>query len=155
MSVEKEIERLKKEATASLAEAARLEQLRSRFPDLAKVTDRHRWERLISSAVVATEAELRHSCGCCSDAMLRLYLYLDTDLGRVYSSKSSYVVGEKSTYGDTPKAHWKETLEMDGVPPNIIQMVSDHFTKQKQEALRRLEDSFQEHESFWENETLL
>jgi hypothetical protein len=67
------------------AEADRLEALRRLYPDLREY--RGRWRKVLVSKKAAAdcgEAELRRTCGCCSDAPYRAWPYVDTDFGRVY-----------------------------------------------------------------------
>ena len=125
-------EALKKEAAEKVAEAERLQRLTAAYPDLQRHVNRWKTVRYYSKAVntVVDRFELRHSCGCCSDAELQLWPYLETPDGNVYSDPPCFGVGEQHWIsGDRPYDGWRKRLRDAGLPEVIVEAVARRFKK--------------------------
>lgn len=90
MSMEEEIARLRQRADL-------LERLKEEFPDLHE--HHTRWRVVLVSKKVNEKPEkayTKHSCGCCSDAVVQAWFYAEREGEHVYSEPPYVVVGEKN-----------------------------------------------------------
>lgn len=138
-----ETERLRKEAEAKLAEAARLERLQQEFPDLKRYVGR--WNKVAYYSASVNERcdkyDIRHNCGCCNDSPLELWPYVETPFGNVYSDPPKFVVGERHWLsGDRPEKGWREKLLAAKIPQAIVDAVSYRFKSDAEERKQLAED---------------
>lgn len=115
-------------------EADRLERLSQRFPDLTEY--RGRWRTVLvakSANAAATGVEVRYSCGCCVDAAVVAWPFVDVDGQRVYSSPTDFKVGTKDDDGDYPWDGWDKPLRDAGIPEQVIEQVAARLTGQRRE----------------------
>jgi hypothetical protein len=139
-AVELEIAKLRAVST----EADKLERLLKRFPDLLRNENRWKTVRYYSKSVntQVNRFDMAHSCGCCNDAPLLVWPYLETPDGNVYSDPPSFQVGEKHWIsGDTAYPGWKDKLRAGGIPEDIIGAVSMHFKQSAEERREAAESS--------------
>lgn len=129
-TINEEVEKLRREAEASVSEAERLVRLHEKYPDMKKYVGR--WNRIAyysrSVNEIVDEVELRHNCGCCNDSPLEAWPFLQTENGRVYSDPPRIVVGEKHWIaGDRPEDGWEEKLLKEKIPEKIIEVIRSRF----------------------------
>jgi hypothetical protein len=133
-----QIHRFEKEANEKQQEADRLRKLLAAYPDLEVIGGR--WKTVYASKSVntkVTKCDLDHSCGCCRDAALEAWFFLETPNGRVYSKPPRFTVGEQHFIsGDVATRGWKKGLRDAEIPEALIQVVVDHF---KEDAEERVE----------------
>ena len=123
---------------------ATLKKLQEYFPDLGYSIDRWNYFRLHSARVntIATEADIHHSCGCCSDSPLLVRPYVNKDGQKIYCIPESFNVGEKSySGGDRPNSGWVKDLQDAGITKEVIEIVKEYF-KQEKECYEDELDSF-------------
>lgn len=80
-------------------EASNLETLIEEFPDLHEYPGR--WQTFLSSKKVNDNPEkinYGHSCGCCEDAALYIYFYVERLGTKVYSDPPFICIGSKNEY---------------------------------------------------------
>jgi hypothetical protein len=138
-SIQEELDKLNKEASDKVAEAARLTRLVSTYPDLQKHVGR--WNKVAySSASVnskVTKLDFRHNCGCCLDSPLELWLYLETPDGNIYSNPPYFTVGEKHNLGgDRPYPGWEKELRAAGIPEVVVASVHAYFRHDRNERIK-------------------
>lgn len=125
--------------------------LRQSFPDLDYEIDR--WKNLrYTSASVLSKAEkvaIRHSCGCCSDSPLLARPYVEVRVPtdpedmqpiKVYSSPSSFMIGERAYIGECPMPGWRSNLLEKGVNEAVINQIELYFEANKPKACDEAED---------------
>lgn len=148
MTIAEHIAKLRQEAVEKNVEAERLERLLIEYPDLKRHVGR--WEKVAYSSpsvnAKATDYETRYNCGCCRDSPLELWPYIETSLGRIYSSPASFFIGEKEPFSGVAvaKAGWKDELRKAGLPEALIERVGQRFEAEKEEARAQLEASLQD-----------
>lgn len=132
-SVPDAVEKLRSEALLKTTEADRLERLYQDFPDLVvKTVGRSPVVYYCSVSVnrVATDLDLRHSCGCCPDGTLNVRVFVETVDGRIYGLPLDTAVGERHYMGgDRPRKGWKEKMGAIGISNALIEKVQGHFQK--------------------------
>lgn len=102
----------------------------TKYPDLKIITGR--WNTKYSSKTVnsiATNYDLGHSCGCCSDAALLVYPYIEDNGIRIYSDPPSICIGRgnEGGYGEIPSYGWEDRLREEKIQENIIKEVEQYF----------------------------
>ena len=126
--MEKKIEKLRQEA-------AKLEKIKSKFPDVTETRDRWGTVRLSAKSAnsLTTDIETRHSCGCCNDAPYYAQPYLTFEGERIYSNPERICIGEKATsfYGDIWYENWRDKLAEIGVPEDTINKLEPSYQKDK------------------------
>lgn len=131
--------RLRAEAEAKVAEAARLERLSARFPDLRKHVGRWNKVAYCSKSVNAAvqEVDLRHNCGCCNDSPLEAWPFVQTEDGPVHSDPPCFFVGEKHWIaGDRPSAGWREKMREAGIPEAVSALIQARFDADRELRVR-------------------
>jgi hypothetical protein len=139
-----DIEVLRKEAAAKLAEASSLEAMFKAYPNLKKKVGRWNKVAYYTKDVNAQvdRFDLRHNCGCCSDSPLEIWPYLETPYGRVYSDPPDFWVGERADYGDRPNPGWDDKMRAAGIPEAVIGAVAMHFEERVKAAREAFEEEF-------------
>lgn len=141
---------LQQEADEKQQTLDKLRQLHERYPDLKRDVDRWKNVRYYSPSVNAQvdRFDIRHNCGCCQDSPLEIRPYLETDLGRVYSSPPCFKVGEKHWMGgDKPYPNWQQKFRDAGIPEPIVGAVSQHFKVCAEDRKQAAEESDYEDET--------
>jgi hypothetical protein len=133
-----DIQKLQKEAAAAVAEAERLSKMTAAIPDLKKYVGR--WNKVAyyskSFNDKVTAYDMRHNCGCCNDSPLEIWPYAETEHGKIYSDPPSFRVGERHWIsGDKPYAGWKKEMRAANIPENIIERVTFHFQKDREDRI--------------------
>ena len=120
------------------AEANRLDDLIADFPQLQQATDRWGKQRYYAPSVnaMATDFELKHDCGCCSDSPLFVWPFLITGGNqKVFSSPPSFLVGEGTfTGGDVSISGWESRLQDAQIPEPLIARLRVYFDEQESRA---------------------
>lgn len=139
-------EEMLREAREKTQEAERLRRLQEEFPDLRRHVGR--WNKVAYCSKSVNDrvdrVELRHNCGCCPDSPLEAWPYLETPNGRVYSDPPQFFVGEDSMYGDRPSPGWEDSLRKHGISGPVIEAVSSHFARQRDNAFEDVRRAFGE-----------
>lgn len=133
-----------------IKEQKRLEELnfleklmQEKYPDLERHVNRWNTERFTSMLVndQVTDFEVLHSCGCCPDAVLNIWPYLEEEGPngkkiKIYAKGIPFGVGEKYEFWDAedrchaseiPWAGWENKLREAKIPEEIIERVSELF----------------------------
>lgn len=102
--------------------------LLEKYPDLQRHVNRWKQERFTSALVVATDCEIGHNCGCCSDSPVEVWPYALEGQTRIYVTGIPFIVGEKNSYeyGETPYDGWEDKLRKANLSEEIITKVG-HF----------------------------
>lgn len=141
-----DIIKLQKEINEKNTELDKLNALSDTNPGLKRYEGR--WKKIVyySSDVnpKADRFDMRRNCGCCFDSPLEIWPYLETSEGKIYTDPPKFVVGEKSYYGDRPRAGWQKLLKDAHIDESIIGSIQVHFDKCKQEAMESVESGFSE-----------
>lgn len=127
MEIDKYLEEKHKEIDQLRAEVAEIVKLRQEFSDLEVHINRWEKVRFWSPSVnpLANDAEINHSCGCCSDSPLLATPVLKKEDGtKVYGTPEIFV-GQKNEfrYGDTLDEGWEEKLREKNVSDVVIEKV--------------------------------
>lgn len=137
-TLHEDVSKLEAEAKAKLDEAAKLKELVSKYPGLKKRVGR--WNKVayytrdVNESV--TRFDMRHNCGCCNDSPLEIWPYLETPIGNVYSDPPCFQVGERHWMGgDRPYDGWQKSMRAAGIPESIIDAVSTHFIKDREDRI--------------------
>lgn len=103
MKAEDKIKELQKVVDKNNDEINTLVKLTERFPDLEIHKNRWGEERYSAKSVnkVADKWYYGHSCGCCEDAALEIYFYIEIDGVKIHSNPDKFYIGEKSDYSDS------------------------------------------------------
>lgn len=138
-----------KKTQSDLDEVFGMKELKlSKYPDLQIFKDRWGNELLYSKKVnpIATEWTTGHSCGCCADAALYLYVFVhevNPKTGtkiKVYSDPPQMCIGQKDyTYGDFGDSGWEEKVRKLGICEEVIKAVGESFESDRIERERILE----------------
>ena len=136
-----------KEKISKLSEeAARLERIRQKFPDLDEARDRWGTVRLTakSANAITTDVDTRHSCGCCNDAPYYAQPYLTFEGMQIFSNPERICIGEKSTsyYGHVWDEDWREKLRKHDIPETVIAKLETRYEKDRQR--KEAYDNYQE-----------
>lgn len=101
------------------------------YPDLESSCDRWNHERLFSKSVnpIVDRVDFNHSCGCCSDAPLYAYPYIEVDGIKIHSDPLYIPIGEKGYgyCGDMPYDNWEENFQKRNISEEVIHLVKKHF----------------------------
>lgn len=128
-SIDGQIEEAKKAIDEAHANLENLRKIRVLYPDAR--LHHGRWRKVQCSKTVngeATEFEYKYSCGCCSDAAVQIWPYVDTEAGRVYADYPYFTAGERDDYsGDRPRTGWQDDARHMGLTENLIAKVEKHF----------------------------
>jgi hypothetical protein len=110
-SVDKWITKKTKEISDATAYLNAICGLYKQFDDLSFTVDRWNETRWHSNFItsLATNVEIRHSCGCCDDAPIFARPYVVINGIEVYSPLC-FCVGEKAYGGEKPYDNWKKEL---------------------------------------------
>ena len=117
------------------------------YPDIKENTDRWGNVRFYSSKVnaIADQVSFSHSCGCCLDAWLDAYPYIEIDDIKIYSDPLRFGIGRKIGYDDDdddycegyrtdrPDINWEDDLEKSNISQIIIDKIQQFFENQKVE----------------------
>lgn len=145
-SVPKAIAKLRTEAAERASEADRLDRLYRQYPDLVRTVGR--WDKVAFSSKSANSQcdrfDLRHNCGCCSDSPLEIWPYKETEIGKVYSDPSKFIVGEKNYLGgDSPSPNWETPLREAGISETIIGSIRMHFKRCRDDLIESANDLYE------------
>lgn len=105
------------------------QELKIQFPDLSYSIDRWKHFRLHSKCVdeIATDVDIRHSCGCCSDSPLFARPYIIVGGVQIFSCET-FTIGEKAyNGGDHPLPGWRTKLLNAKLPQEIVDRVEAYF----------------------------
>lgn len=130
MSVQDEIESLRKASEKSAMDAERISRLLSRYPDLKRYVGRWNKVAYYSKSVnpIVDKVDIRHNCGCCSDSPLEAWPYVDTEDGKVYSDPPSFFVGNRAyDYGDEETPGWDDRMRSHGIPELVMDQIRPRF----------------------------
>ena len=133
-NIKKYIDKLKEEIVFRETEIKQLEKLVEKFPDLEVTFNRWDRKRYSSSYVnkEATDCSLNASCGCCSDAEIRVHPYLIYDGTKIYSNPVHIGVGQGNyDGGDSAYNNWKKNLRKHNISQVVIDKVKKYFEKEK------------------------
>ncbi len=128
---------VKTEIDAMSAEAERLKKMYEAYPDLKKYEGR--WGKIAYHAqsvnVKVTDYDRRFNCGCCPDSPLEIWPYLETPMGKVYSSPPSFMVGDRYDHGCEviPYGAWDSDMKKAGIPDALIERVRQIFKVEENE----------------------
>ena len=129
--MEKKIQKLREEA-------AKLERLKAKFPDLTETRDRWGTVRLTakSANTICTDIDTRHSCGCCNDAPFYAQPYVMFEGSQVFADPERICIGEKSTsyYGDVWNEDWRDELRKHNIPEAAIAKLEPAYERDKKRA---------------------
>lgn len=143
-TVQENINELQKEIENKQVELDNLKKLLELYPDLKKHVSRWGYVKYCSKSVnsICDNYDLGYNCGCCEDSPLELWLYKETEYGKVYSDPTGIMIGEKNPYYmcDAPYDGWKEKLREYNISEDIINKVSKTFEAYKY----RFEDDWEE-----------
>lgn len=141
-AVLKKAEEMRAEGLATIEKAERLVALKKIYPDLRVYVGRWNKEVYCSKLVnpIVTDYEALYSCGCCSDAPLKFWAYLETPHGRVYADPCNICIGEKGWTGYARASEgWRQALERHQIPQVLIDRVALFFKQEKADALEAAE----------------
>jgi len=113
-----------------IAEVAGYELALTQFPDLKIHKNRWGQERLVSKGAnaQATDCQIRHNCGCCSDSPVEVWPYLKMADGTfVFADGIPFVVGEMCYGGEQAYSGWQEKLRIAGLSESVISKVEAFF----------------------------
>jgi hypothetical protein len=106
--------------------------LETEFPDLDVYTSR--WGQVLYTSKyvneIAENCHIRHSCGCCDDAVLDVFPFVKRNDLLIYAKGVPFSVGELSNYRDIPWENWKTMLEENHISETIISLVETYFNNQ-------------------------
>lgn len=119
---------------AKLEEADRIRALTLQFPDLRIHKDRWGNERYSAASAnpQVTNYETRHSCGCCGDAPLLVWPYLEAEYGRVFSDPSSFYFARRDGWegGYTLEPSFTESVRKAGLPESMTAPLVARYPKE-------------------------
>lgn len=127
-SIDGQIEEAKKAINTAQAHLENLRKISVLYPDARLYNGR--WRKVQCSKTVngeATEFEYKYSCGCCADAAVQIWPYVDTEAGRVYADPPYFTAGEKGYSGDRPRAGWHDDARKMGWTENLIAKIEKHL----------------------------
>lgn len=110
-------------------EAALYGHAMEQYPDLKLQPDRWGQRRLVSATVngIATDCQIKHSCGCCYDSAIEAWPFVDFNGLRIYADGSPFIVGVGSYSGEIPREGWQRELKDRGLSNAIIEKVQAYF----------------------------
>lgn len=121
ISIKGQIEDLRKEIALKDQELINLINLEKLYPDVRKYQAKYRaFQQSKSVNNKVTDFEYKYSCGCCSDAAVMVFPYLETKCGKVYSDPCSFTIGERY---QMPHGSWKKSLVNAGISDTVICMI--------------------------------
>lgn len=126
------IERRRQELKQKADDAATLEKLIARFPDLKIHTNRWEQKRYTSAEANAqcTDYDLAHNCGCCNDSPLELWPYMEFEGAKIYAAGVPFTIGEKYYWlGEDPYTGWDSQLRNVRIPEAIIAKIETYFAE--------------------------
>lgn len=139
-SIEGQIESATQAINKAHKNLENLKKIKTLYPDARLYNGR--WRKVQRSKIVngeATEFEYKYSCGCCADAAVQIWPYVDTEAGRVYADPPYFTAGEKSYSGDRPRARWQDDARKMGLTENLIAKIEKRL---KLEALEKDDDNW-------------
>ena len=136
----------KDELEAKQKELNSMRKISELFPDIKE--HRNRWGTIRLTTKDANsktnQAQICHSCGCCEDAPLQAWPYLEVDGIKVFSDPPYFTVGEKIPYyygmGERPYDEWEQKLRDANIPESIISIVQDYFNENKPKHVEYVDD---------------
>jgi hypothetical protein len=130
-------ENLKQEIKKLQKEVSRREKLQEKFPDLKE--HKNRWGTIRLQSKIANsmvnKIDLIAGCGCCNDAPIYAYPYLEFAGEKIYSDPAQICVAEKIP-GEWDKYYWFEEWEKTLKDIGINQVAID--------SIKTSENSFEE-----------
>lgn len=151
-STQENINELQKEIENKQVELDNLKKLLELYPNLKKHINRWGYVKYYSKNVnsICDNYDLGHNCGCCEDSPLELWLYKETEYGKVYSDPIGIMIGEKDPYYrcDKPYEGWEKELRGYNITESIINKVSKTFEKYK----HRFEDDDFDPDDDWDED---
>jgi hypothetical protein len=137
------------EHNAKIGSLNKIKELIKQFPDLTRYRDR--WEHIYYGSAtvnsIATEYEMEHSCGCCSEAALIIRPYIELNDNqliynknsikqRIYSKPAEFFIGNKNPFSDLkykPKEDWKDWMLKESIHPKVIEAVERIFSWRRED----------------------
>ena len=147
MTMQEHLINLKRKSAELQKTIADYESIMLKYPDAS--VEKDRWENIrISSNGVngfAVDCEISHSCGCCSDAPLFAYPFLNTEFGKIYSKPERFCIGQADQYegGDRQNDEWINEMNKVGMSQMVIDKVKKYFSEQKKESIENLENALE------------
>lgn len=129
-TIQESIEKLLKNKDTIEKEVLRLNNILIKYPDTMEAIDRWGVVRLKSKSVnsIVTNCDIKHSCGCCNDSPLKIWPYINTEFGKIFSDPCGIVIGEKDyDGGDIEQNNWRELLIKENIPNVIIKIAEKYF----------------------------
>ena len=125
---------LKTKIEKQQSDLKRLEKILEKYPDIREEKDRWEHIRLCSKSAnsLANDVEIRHSCGCCEDAALYAYPFIEIDGETIYCDPCRFYIGQKNYgNGEVEEYGWKNELIKHGIPQIISDKIRDNFDANK------------------------
>jgi hypothetical protein len=124
-SVKSRLKHLEDSILKATEEAEQLETMTLLFPDLEVEVNRWGTKKLTSRMVnsMAVDYDTGHSCGCCEDAPLFAYPYVEFEGIRVHSKPSKVYIGERCYHvvgGELYDQRCLGELRTEGFNPELI-----------------------------------
>ena len=136
--INKDLIALQQQIDKQQRELKQLEKLNELFPDLKKYVGR--WNKIVYTSKLVNEKaskyEARYNCGCCNDSPLEIWIYMETENGRVYTDPPLFSIGTKNPsryYGDYDADEniidygWEERLRKNGINESIIKSIKNVY----------------------------
>ncbi len=128
--IAEEIKKIEALIKKNKSELDKINGLLGLYPDLEMQVGR--WDKVAycSASVnsIVTDYESRYNCGCCADSPLEVWLYINTEFGKVYSSPAHFFIGKRSYEGgDKAYADWENILRKKNIPENLIEKLRCYF----------------------------
>lgn len=136
--IQEKISRLRKEIDERNKEIDNLENIIKLYPDAIIEYKRGGGYYCCSTSVnnKANKVIITHSCGCCSDASLVAFPYIETKYGNIYSNPRKFHIGERFLNNN-----WKDELLAANISNEIIDQIKSHMKQICDEALEEAKEN--------------
>jgi hypothetical protein len=95
--------------------------------DLREYNDR--WGRIYycskSVNALCADFDWRNSCGCCSDAAIVVWPYIETTSCKIYSDPPNFTIGSKDR--PEPIQDWEQSLKNALIPEVVVERIAKMF----------------------------
>lgn len=129
MNIDDYAEQLDKQIAQYSAMRSQVSKIKERFPDVEVHKNRWNRTRIFSSAVnpIATDVEIRHSCGCCADSPLLITPVYEDEEIKVYGSVE-ICIGQQNElgYGDILDPDWEDRLQKLNMSDAVIKKIKKY-----------------------------
>lgn len=135
---QKKIDQLRNEINKYNKEIDKLENIIKLYPDAIIEYKRGGGYYCCSASVndKANKVIITHSCGCCSDASLVAFPYIETKYGNIYSNPCKFHIGERFLNNN-----WKDGLLAANISNEIIDQIKSHMKQICDEALEEAKEN--------------